>query len=171
MGVSVAYRNAPRGAEFMKDLYAVCAITTEHVKSVNSEHGQDCCQPAVLGLTYQCLGGCHQLLQVRTALKLMDHVCQHWTILLSKWGNSKAVKHRLRAYSIDSSLVTSRYDSSDWMLTEIRVRSLFALMHPPLQKMCWGWCELPEEDSLPSGCVPVGTLCRQIWWALCHDKA
>lgn len=84
MGVSVAYRNAPRGAEFMKDLYAVCAIMTEHVKSVNSEHGQDCCQPAVLGLTYQCLGGCHQLLQVRTALKLMDHVCQHWTILLSK---------------------------------------------------------------------------------------
>lgn len=116
MGVSVAYRNAPRGAEFMKDLYAVCAITTEHVKSVNSEHGQDCCQPAVLGLTYQCLGGCHQLLQVRTALKLMDHVCQHWAILLSKWGNSKAVKHRLQAYSIDSSLVTSRYDSSDWLL-------------------------------------------------------
>lgn len=29
------------------------------------------------GLTYQCLGGCHQLLQVITALKLAHHVCQH----------------------------------------------------------------------------------------------
>lgn len=48
----------------------------------------------------------------------------------------------------------------------------FAQMHPLLQKMRWGW-QRPAcgRHSLPSDCVPVRQLVKQVWCALCPVKA
>lgn len=73
MDISMNYKVPYRQRFYETTFHCPC----HNYRACESEHGQDCCQPAVFGLTYQCLGSCHQLLQVITALKLTHYVCQH----------------------------------------------------------------------------------------------
>lgn len=130
----------------------------------------------VFGLTYQCLGGCHQLLQVITALKLVHHVCQQWTILLSEWGKFKSSIKQTVGGSVARAVLwhpAHRIALSDWWITETWCESHhFAQVHPPPQKVCRGWERAAcGRHGLPSDCASGRKLVGQVWCALRPVKA
>lgn len=125
-----------------------CPCHNYSMWSLWKRESQDCYQPAVFGLTYQCLGGCHQPLQAVTALKLAHHICQHQKLsFCQNEGNSKSVWNRLWLYNIGHKSSTAE--------------NVLRMTKSCLWKT---WCTFRLCPSEEAGL-------KQVWWALRLGKA